>query len=92
MPPFIRVDGSGSPSGLKDGAILLEARILAVAAVVEAMSSHRPYRPAFSIDVALEEIGRGSGVLYDADVADACMRPFREKGFNFGDSGDARKQ
>ena len=59
-------------------AILLEARILAVADVVEAMSSHRPYRPALGIDKALAEIERGRGTLYDASVADACLKLFRE--------------
>ena len=60
-------------------AILLEARIMAVADVVEAMSSHRPYRPGLGIEAALAEIKRGSGTAYDADVADACLRLFREK-------------
>ena len=78
-----RLDGSGYPAGLKNGAILLEARILAVADVVQAMCSHRPQRAAFSIDAALEEISRGRGVLYDADAVDACLRLFRQKGFAF---------
>jgi len=60
-------------------AILLEARIMAVADVVEAMSSHRPYRPGLGIEAALAEIKCGSGTAYDADVADACLRLFREK-------------
>jgi PAS domain S-box-containing protein len=76
-----RLDGSGYPRGLKDGEILLEARILAVADVVEAMSSHRPYRPGMGIDAALAEIERGAGKLYDGDVAAACLRLFREKGY-----------
>jgi len=73
-----RVDGTGYPQGLKEDAILLEARIMAVADVVEAMSAHRPYRPGLGIDKALAEIERGRGTLYDPNVADACLRLFRE--------------
>ncbi len=73
-----RMDGSGYPQGLKGEAILLEARIMAVADVVEAMSALRPYRPAWGIDKALAEIERGRGTAYDAHVADACLRLFRE--------------
>lgn len=76
-----RMDGSGYPQGLKGGEILLEARILAVADVVEAMSSHRPYRPGLGIDQALAEIERGRGCTYDPAVADACLRLFRERGY-----------
>jgi len=76
-----RMDGSGYPQGLKGESILFEARIVAVADVVEAMSSHRPYRPGLGIETALAEIERGSGMLYDAEVADACLRLFREKCF-----------
>jgi len=76
-----RLDGSGYPGRLKDGAIILEARILAVADVVEAMSSHRPYRPGLGIDKALAEIERGRGTLYDAQAVDACLRICREKGY-----------
>lgn len=76
-----RLDGSGYPDGLKDGAILLEARILAVADVVEAMSSHRPYRPGLGIEKALEEIVRGRDVQYDARAVDACLRLVREKAY-----------
>ena len=76
-----RMDGSGYPQGLKGDAILLEARILAVADVVEAIASHRPYRPAFGIDLALEEISRNKGILYDADAVDACLKLFREKDY-----------
>jgi PAS domain S-box-containing protein len=76
-----RVDGSGYPQGMKGEEILLEARILAVADVVEAMSSHRPYRPSFGIDKALEKISQNRGVLFDPDVVDACLRLFSEKGF-----------
>jgi PAS domain S-box-containing protein/putative nucleotidyltransferase with HDIG domain len=83
-----RMDGSGYPKGLSGADILLEARILAVADVVEAMSSHRPYRPALGAEKALEEILQNKGKLYDADVVDACVRLFREKGFKF-DPGTA---
>ena len=76
-----RMDGSGYPHGLKGENISLEARILAVADVVEAIASHRPYRPAPGIDVALEEISRNRGIFYDADAVDACLRLFREKGY-----------
>jgi PAS domain S-box-containing protein len=78
-----RLDGSGYPQGLSDGEIMLEARILAVADVVEAMASHRPYRPAHSIENALEEISQNRGVLYDAEVVDACLKLFTEDGFTF---------
>ena len=78
-----RLDGLGYPQGLKDTQILPEARILAVADVVEAMASHRPYRPAKGIDTALEEIEKNKGIFYDTKVVDACMRVFREKGFTF---------
>jgi HD-GYP domain-containing protein (c-di-GMP phosphodiesterase class II) len=77
------LDGSGYPLGLVDGQISLEARILAVADVVEAMSSHRPYRPALGTDKALEEISRNKGVLYDAVVVDTCLILFEEKRFSF---------
>ena len=73
-----RMDGSGYPQGLTGDAILFEARIMAVADVVEAMSSHRPYRPALGIETALAEIERGRATLYDAAVVDACLRLFRE--------------
>jgi PAS domain S-box-containing protein/putative nucleotidyltransferase with HDIG domain len=74
-----RMDGSGYPQGIKGDAMLLEARIIAVSDVVEAIASHRPYRPARGIDVALEEIEKNSSVLYDAAVVDACVRLFRER-------------
>jgi PAS domain S-box-containing protein len=77
-----RLDGSGYPGRLMGDAILFEARLLAVADVVESMSSHRPYRPALGHDSALEEIERNRGRLYDAAVVDACLRLFREKGFS----------
>ena len=73
-----RLDGSGYPHGLKGGEILLESRILAVADVVEAMGSHRPYRPTLGIELALKEIERGRGITYDPAVADACLKLFRE--------------
>jgi HD-GYP domain-containing protein (c-di-GMP phosphodiesterase class II) len=75
------MDGSGYPRNLKGDDILMEARILAVADVVESMASHRPYRPAFGIDAALKEIENNKGTIYDNTVADACLRLFREKGF-----------
>lgn len=78
-----KLDGSGYPQGLKDDQICLEARIVAVADVVEAIASHRPYRPSLGIKVALEEISRNKGVLYDAGAVDACLRLFEEKGFTF---------
>ena len=76
-----RMDGSGYPQGLKGEAILFEARVMAVADVIEAMSSHRPYRPGLGIDKALAEIERGRETAYDADVADVCLRLFRAKGY-----------
>jgi len=78
-----RLDGSGYPLGLSGDQILKEARILIVADIVEAMSSHRPYRPAHGIDRALEEITQNKGIQYDADVVDACVRLFRQKNFRF---------
>jgi HD-GYP domain-containing protein (c-di-GMP phosphodiesterase class II)/DNA-binding response OmpR family regulator len=78
-----RLDGSGYPQGLSGAEILLEARIIAVADVVEAMVSHRPYRAALGIDKALEEIARGKGALYDPEVADACTRLFSAQGYTF---------
>lgn len=80
-----RVDGSGYPRNLQGSGILAEARILAVADTVEAMASHRPYRPAAGIDQALEEIERNRGTLYDAGAADTCLRLFREQGFRLKD-------
>lgn len=76
-----RIDGSGYPNGLKGEEILLAARIMGVADVVEAMASHRPYRAGLGLDVALDEIERGRGSIYDQQVSDACLRIFREKGF-----------
>ena len=79
-----RMDGSGYPQGISGEEILLEARILGVADVVEAMFSHRPYRPALGIDKALEEISQKSGSLYDPEVVDACMKLLTEKRFKLG--------
>jgi len=78
-----RLDGTGYPRGIKGDEISLEGRILAVADVVEAMSSHRPYRPGLGIDAALAEIAKNSGILYDPEAVDVCLRLFREKGFEF---------
>ncbi len=78
-----RMDGSGYPKGLKGEEILLEARILAVADVVEAMSSHRPYRPALGIERALEEIQEGAGTRYDENVVAACIKLFESGAFSF---------
>ena len=78
-----RIDGSGYPRGLKDNEILIESKIISVADVVGAMSSHRPYRPALGIDKALEEISKNKGVLYDPEVVDICIRVFKEEGFRF---------
>ncbi|MDD5723175.1 MAG: PAS domain S-box protein [Syntrophales bacterium] len=81
-----RMDGSGYPRNLKGDDILMEARILAVADVVEAMASHRPYRAALGINAALEEIEKNRGTLYDNDVVGACLRLFREKGYQLQDA------
>jgi putative nucleotidyltransferase with HDIG domain len=80
-----RMDGSGYPQGLKNGEIILEARIVAVADTVEAMSSNRPYRPGFGIDAGLTEISAGAGTRYDPDVAAACLRLFQEKDYKMPD-------
>jgi len=76
-----RMNGSGYPRNLKGDEIMMEARIMAVADVVETMASHRPYRPALGIEAALEEIEKNKGILYDAVVVDACLRLFWEKGY-----------
>jgi len=78
-----RLDGSGYPEHLAGNQIILESRILAVADVVEAMTSHRPYRPALGIDAALAEIEQGKGVKYDASIVDHCLALFRQEGFVF---------
>ncbi len=76
-----RIDGSGYPQKLKGEEIILSARILAVADTIEAMGSHRPYRPALGIDAALAEVEKHSGTLFDPQVVAACLRLFREKGY-----------
>jgi PAS domain S-box-containing protein/putative nucleotidyltransferase with HDIG domain len=78
-----RLNGSGYPQGISGPDILLEAKILGVADVVEAMASHRPYRRSLGIDRALEEISRNRGILYDPEVVDICLNLFHEKGFSF---------
>jgi len=78
-----RLDGSGYPNGLKDGQILPEAKILAVADVVEAMASHRPYRPSLGVEKALNEIEHKKGILYDPAVVDICLNLFRDNTFSF---------
>jgi len=80
-----RMDGSGYPEGLSGEEILIEAKILSVADVVEAMASHRPYRAALGIDKALEEISENRGLLYDPQVVDACLKVFNETGYDFSD-------
>ena len=77
------MDGSGYPQGLSGKEIMIEARILAVADIVEAIASHRPYRPARGTGDALEEILHNKGTLYDSEVVDACLRVFYERGFKF---------
>ncbi len=78
-----RMDGSGYPRGLAGEQVLMEARIIAVADVVEAITSHRPYRAGLGIDRALEEIALGRGRLFDEAVVDACTALFRDKGYRF---------
>jgi PAS domain S-box-containing protein/putative nucleotidyltransferase with HDIG domain len=80
-----RLDGSGYPNGLHGEEIILEARILSVADVVEAITSHRPYRPAVGLDKALLEIEKNRGVLYDPTVVDACLYLIRDKSYSFAD-------
>lgn len=76
-----RIDGSGYPQGLKGDEIIIEARIIAVADVVEAMSSHRPYRPGLGLDVALSEINSKRSIYFDPAVVDACLTLFNERGY-----------
>jgi PAS domain S-box-containing protein/putative nucleotidyltransferase with HDIG domain len=83
-----RLDGSGYPQGLSGDAILLEARIIAVADVVEAMSSHRPYREGLGLDAALVQVRQDAGVRLDVQVVAACERVFGERGFSFDIAGD----
>jgi HD-GYP domain-containing protein (c-di-GMP phosphodiesterase class II) len=82
-----RIDGSGYPQGLKGEAIALEARILSVADVVEAMASHRPYRPGLGIEAALKEIEAKRGIWFDPRPVDACLALFREKRFSWRGDG-----
>jgi len=86
-----RLDGSGYPSGLLADEISLPARIIAVADVVEAMTHHRPYRPALGIEAALADVRQGAGVLYDAAVVEACLAVF-EAGFSFDSRSDPRSE
>ena len=81
-----RLDGSGYPNHLTNGEITMNSRILGVADVVEAINSHRPYRPSLGIDKALEEISDKANVLYDSDVVDSCLRLFTVKDFKFSES------
>ena len=76
-----RLDGSGYPNGLHGDEMILEAKIISVADVVEAMASHRPYRASLGVDIALDEISKHRGSLYDKDVVDACLKIFKEDGF-----------
>ena len=81
-----RIDGSGYPLGIKGSDMRIESKIIAVADVIEAMTSHRPYRPSLGLDAALHEIETGSGVLYDKEVAEAACDLFREDGYTFSDA------
>lgn len=78
-----RLDGSGYPAGLSGSDIIQEAKILAVADVVEAMASHRPYRPSLGINLALDEIIKHKGILFDNEAVEACLRLFKVKNFTF---------
>ncbi|MHB1459303.1 MAG: PAS domain S-box protein, partial [Armatimonadota bacterium] len=80
-----RMDGSGYPRGLKGDDIIMEARIIAIADVVEAMASHRPYRPCLGIDLALDEITSKKGILYDSTVVDICYKLFHKQGYELCD-------
>ena len=77
-----RMDGSGYPQGLRGDAILPEARVLAVADVIESMASHRPYRPAVGLDAALDEVVKNRGTLYAPEVVDAAVRLINDKGYS----------
>lgn len=80
-----RVDGTGYPDGLRGAEILVEAKIIAVADVVEAISSHRPYRPAHTLEEALDELRQGRGKIYDSDIVDCCLRLFQDDHWTFGE-------
>jgi HD-GYP domain-containing protein (c-di-GMP phosphodiesterase class II) len=85
------IDGSGYPAGLTGGQILLEAKIISVADVVEAISSHRPYRPALGVDAATKELRDQCGKFYEPAVVEACLKLFTQDGFSFkGKSGHRR--
>jgi PAS domain S-box-containing protein/putative nucleotidyltransferase with HDIG domain len=76
-----KIDGSGYPDGISGDDILIESRILSVADVIEAMSSHRPYRPTLGVDVALQEVQQKKNILYDGDAVDACLKLFKDRGY-----------
>jgi HD-GYP domain-containing protein (c-di-GMP phosphodiesterase class II) len=78
-----RLNGSGYPEGITGDGISVGARVVSVADVVEAMTSHRPYRPALGIDSALQEITQNSDILYDSETVNACLRLFNGKKFQF---------
>jgi PAS domain S-box-containing protein/putative nucleotidyltransferase with HDIG domain len=81
-----RLDGSGYPNALKGNEISIGGRIMAVADVVDAMCRHRPFRPGLGIDATLEELERGSGIRYDKQVVDACIKLIRVKGYQLKES------
>jgi HD-GYP domain-containing protein (c-di-GMP phosphodiesterase class II) len=81
-----RLNGSGYPQKIKGEEILMEARIIGVADVVEAMSSHRPYRPTLGIDQALEEINQNRNILFDGSVVDTCINLFQKSGYKWPES------
>lgn len=82
-----KINGSGYPLGLKGDEMLIEAKILAVADIVEAIASHRPYRPALGLENAMDEILANKGILYDPEVVDACVRLIKERGLNLDEIG-----
>ena len=82
-----RVDGSGYPNKLTGDKLLLESRVIMVADAVEAMASHRPYRPGLGIDAALDEIAKNRGILYDAEIVDACLKLFRDGSYKLASLG-----
>ncbi|MFA5881558.1 MAG: HD domain-containing phosphohydrolase [Eubacteriales bacterium] len=86
-----RINGSGYPDGLPGKDILQEAKILGVADVFEAMTSHRPYRPALGVDKALYELAQNRNILYDPKVVDACIKLFNKNGFNFEENNSSRQ-
>ena len=81
-----RIDGSGYPNGLSGEEILLEAKIIAIADTVEAMASHRPYREARGLNIALEELVENSGISYDSELVEVCLRLFKDEKFGFNDT------